>query len=199
MSSRKIHKIIGLVLILPMLGWTITGMIFFIKPGYQGAYEQLPVKTYPLEIPLIISPDSTWQEARLLRSVLGHHLLVTIEGKVKHLDPVSFVEKSPPTTAELKKLIEDAVTVNHSRYGNRVEVNENGAVTNTGIEIKLDWQNLKLMQMGQDTQLINLMYRIHYLQWTPIKEINQVLGVLGLVLLISLTVLGIRIYIKNKG
>jgi len=49
MNSYRLHKIIGLVLILPMLGWTFTGLIFFIKPGYKGAYEQLALKTYPLE------------------------------------------------------------------------------------------------------------------------------------------------------
>ena len=199
MSSRKLHKVIGLILILPMLGWVFTGLIFFIKPGYQGAYEQLAVKTYPLETPFTLHPDSSWQGVRLIRTVIGYHLLVTTADQVEHLDPVSLSVKAPPSTAQTRTLIEDAISANPLRYGNVVEVDANRALTSTGVEITLDWQNLRLSQRGRDTELINLMYKIHYLQWTPIKAINQVLGVLGLVLLIFLTGLGVRMCVKNKG
>jgi hypothetical protein len=37
------------------------------------------------------------------------------------------------------------------------------------------------------------------LQWTPFKGINQMLGIFGLLLLISLTVLGGRLYIKPRS
>jgi hypothetical protein len=67
------------------------------------------------------------------------------------------------------------------------------------VKVTLNWNNLKLSQTGQDTQLINLLYQVHYLQWTPYKELNQVLGIFGLILLISLTVLGVRIYIKQRS
>ena len=43
MPARLLHKIIGVVLLLPLLGWAATGAIFFIKPGYAGAYEQLAI------------------------------------------------------------------------------------------------------------------------------------------------------------
>ncbi|MFO6425051.1 PepSY domain-containing protein [Motilimonas sp. KMU-193] len=199
MSSRKLHKVIGLILILPMLGWVFTGLIFFIKPGYQGAYEQLAVKTYPLEAPFTLHPDSSWQVLRLVRTVIGYHLLVTTADQVEHLDPVLLSVKAPPSRAQTRTLIEDAISANPLRYGNVVEVDANRALTSTGVEITLDWQNLRLSQRGRDTELINLMYKIHYLQWTPIKAINQVLGVLGMVLLIFLTGLGVRMYVKNKG
>ena len=41
MRARILHRIIGIALLLPFFGWAITGMVFFIKPGYAGAYEIL--------------------------------------------------------------------------------------------------------------------------------------------------------------
>jgi hypothetical protein len=60
MKSKRIHRIIGLLLVLPVIGWTITGVIFFIKPGYQAAYDQLVVKTYPLEKSFVIPESKEW-------------------------------------------------------------------------------------------------------------------------------------------
>lgn len=198
MESRKLHKIIGLILVLPMLGWTITGIIFFIKPGYQGAYEQLSVKTYPLSDSLMVRPKSEWQEVRLVNTTLGDHLLVKLPNKTMHLEPVSLAVKATPSEQEFKMLLRDAFTSNSERYGDILSVNGLSAKTSTGVEVKLDWANLRLSQTGQDTALINLLYKIHYLQWTPYKGVNQVLGILGLMLLILLTMLGIRLYTKKK-
>ncbi|XOV77623.1 MAG: PepSY domain-containing protein [Aestuariibacter sp.] len=198
MKSRRIHKIIGLILVLPMLGWTITGLIFFIKPGYQEAYEQVALKTYPLEQQLTIKPASQWEDVRLIKTILGHHLLVKINGQVEHLDPVSLEAKTAPSNTDLKLLVEDALSSNKSRYGDVVLIDGTHAQTSTGIDINLDWSSLRLSQNGDDTKLINLLYKIHYLQWSPFKGVNQILGIMGLLLLITLTVLGIKLYIKAR-
>ena len=197
-KSRKLHKITGLILVLPMLAWTITGLIFFIKPGYQGAYEQLSIKTYPLSASLVVIPKKEWREVRLIHSILGEHLLVKLDNKTVHLDPVSLAVKAIPSEQELKTLLRDAFSRNNERYGDILSVNGLSAKTTTGVEVKLDWANLRLSQSGQDTQLINQLYKIHYLQWTGHKTVDQFLGVLGLILLISLTLLGVRLYIKKK-
>jgi hypothetical protein len=198
MISRKIHRLIGLILVLPMLGWTITGIIFFIKPGYKEAYEQLELKTYPLDRQLILTPTSKWEEVRLMRTILGYHLLVKNNGQVEHLDPISLEVKSIPTSSQYKALIDDVISSNKERYGEVVYVNGTNALTSTGIDIKLDWSSLRLSQKGNDTKLINLLYKIHYLQWSPFNGVNQFLGVVGLLLLMTLTTFGVRLYIKNK-
>lgn len=197
MKSRKLHKIIGLILVLPMLGWTITGVVFFIKPGYQAAYEQLAVKTYVLDDSLVIKPKHHWQEVKLVKTILGVHLLVKSHNKTEHLDAVSLNPKVLPSEVQFKQLLTDAFTGNNIRYGEIESIKGLSAKTNTGIEVKLDWNNLKLSQKGQDTHLINLLYKVHYLQWTPHKALNQVLGVFGLILLMLLTALGIKLYIKQ--
>lgn len=196
-KSRKLHKIIGLILVLPMLGWTITGVIFFIKPGYQGAYEQLSVKTYPLSESIALQPKRDWQEMKLVSTILGDHLLVKTKSKTKHLDPNSLLPKLEPSETEFKALLLDAFTDNSARYGEIIKLDGLSAQTNTGVEVKLDWNSLRLSQKGQDTELINLLYKVHYLQWTSHKGVDQVIGVLGLILLILLTILGVRLYLKK--
>ena len=199
MKSRKLHKLIVLILVLPMLGWTFTGLVFFIKPGYQGAYEQLSVKTYPLSQPITIIPQDNWQEVRVVKTVLGEHLIVKANNKSQHLDPTTLLAMPEPTTLQLETLINDAFTDNQARYGDIISTDGLTAKTNTGVEVVLNWSSLRLSQQGQDTQLINLLYQVHYLQWTPFKELNQVVGIFGLILLISLTVLGVRIYLKQRA
>ena len=49
MKIRSLHRLIGILLLLPFVGWAVTGAIFFLKPGYAGAYDLLAVKTYPLD------------------------------------------------------------------------------------------------------------------------------------------------------
>lgn len=198
MTSRKIHRLIGLILILPMFGWTITGVIFFIKPGYKQAYEQLSIKTYPLEIQLVVNPIKEWSEVRLVKTILGHHLLVKTNGKIEHLDPISLQTKKRPTSSQYKLLIEDTLSKNKERYGELVYIDGNNAQTSTGVEIKLDWLNLRLSQKGNDTKLINILYKIHYLQWSPFNGVNLIFGVLGLLLLATLTIFGVKLYIEKR-
>lgn len=198
MNSRTIHKIIGLILILPMLGWTLTGLIFFTKPGYKGAFEQLTLKTYPLVKSFTIPSSQAWEDVRLIKSILGYHLFAKSAGKVEHLDPDSFMKKPLPTNAQYKVLLQDALSINKARYGEVVNITGLYATTSHGIEIKLDWNNFELSQKGFDTKLINLFYKIHYLHWSPFKKVNQVLGITGLLLLVLLTVLGVKIYIDNR-
>jgi hypothetical protein len=198
MNNRKIHTIIGLILILPMLGWTFTGLVFFLKPGYKGAYEQLTLKTYPLEKSFSIPASQAWEEVRLIRSILGYHLLVKSSGKIEHLDPVSFMAKPIPTSSQYQALLLDAISKNKERYGEIVNITGDYAKTTNGIDITLDWNNFKLSQKGSDTRLINTLYKIHYLQWSPFKGLNEILGIIGLLLLITLTLVGIKIYVDNK-
>lgn len=49
---------------------------------------------------------------------------------------------------------------------------------------------MSLQQRGSDTRRIDLLYRIHYLQWTGIKILDKVLGFTGLALVLTLTALG---------
>ncbi len=192
MSIRSVHRLVGLVLLLPFLGWAATGIVFFVKPGYGGAYEQLSVKTYPLEgTAVVASPD--WHEFRLVRTVLGEHLLARTANGWQQLQPLTLLPSQPPGEEALRQLLEDAFTANPARYGRILRVEDDTAHTDTGVEVRLDWHRLGLQQKGGDTALIEALYRVHYLQWTGIALVDQVLGLLGLGLLILMTLLGARL------
>ena len=70
--------------------------------------------------------------------------------------------------------------------------------TDTGVEVTLDWNRVSLQQRGRDTDRIDRLYKVHYLQWTGVKSIDRVLGFVGLSLVLGLTVLGVRLALGRK-
>jgi len=197
MRIRRLHKIIGIVLLLPFLGWAITGFIFFMKPGYEGAYEVLSPKTYPLDRTISISPDPSWLEFRYFRTVLGDHLIARTNRGWLHLNPKDMQPRNEPTEDEIKLLLTDAFSANPQRYGEISSISGDTVRTNTGIEVSVDWNRLSIQQRGKDTDRIDLLYKIHYLQWTGTRSIDRVVGLIGIVFVIVLTILGARLAIKG--
>ena len=57
---------------------------------------------------------------------------------------------------------------------------------------------MTLHQQGSDAEFIDMMYRIHYLQWTGIKIIDNVLGIIGLALMIVLAGFGLLLSFKRS-
>lgn len=196
MTTRTLHRIVGLVMLLPFVGWAVTGAVFFVKPGYAGAYEQLSVRTYPLDDNLAIKGQA-WREARLVKTILGTHLLVRTDAGWRNLDPATLKIVPMPPQEKLRLLFEDAFTANADRYGRVATQVDATARTTTGVEVTLDWNRMALQQRGRDTDRIEMLYRIHYLQWTGVKPLDMLLGVLGLGLLVMLTYLGARLAFRR--
>ena len=94
------------------------------------------------------------------------------------------------------RIILDALTQMPERYGSEGRWREGQFVTDTNIALKLDWNSLQLQQSGTDTKWINRFYSWHYLQWTGNEIIDRILGVVGLVSLMVLTILGLRLLLK---
>ncbi|OYD25147.1 PepSY domain-containing protein [Oceanimonas baumannii] len=191
--TRKLHRLLGCLLLLPLFGWALTGAVFFIKPGYKSAFEPLTIKTYPLQQNTIITPGADWQQVKLVKTVLGRHLLVQHNGQWQHLQPEHNTPMALPAETQIRLLLQDAMTSNPERYGHIVDLDGTRARTSTGVNIRLNWNTLSLQQEGKDTRLINGLYRVHYLQWLPSGLLNQGLGLLGLGLLMSMALLGLRL------
>lgn len=198
MKARKLHRVIGVILLLPFFGWAVTGFVFFIKPGYAGAYEVLAPKTYKLTGALPIIPDPTWLEFRYLRTVLGDHLLARSKSGWQNLNPTDQQPRPVPNESDLTLLVKDAVSANPARYGNISRVSGTTVSTDTGVRITVDWDRMSLQQSGKDTDRIDLLYRIHYLQWTGIKHVDKIVGFTGLVLVMMLTTLGAWLAFKRS-
>jgi hypothetical protein len=196
MQLRGWHRLIGIIMLIPMVGWVVTGLLFFIKPGYAGAYEILNVKSYPFDKSVSISADPGWHEFRYLRTAIGYHAIARTDKQWRHINLETMQERGDPNEEELRLLLNDAISTNRERYGQIVSVSGKSAKTDTGVEITVDWNRLTLLQKGNDTDWIDLLYRIHYLQWTGLKSVDRILGVVGLALLMSLTLLGARLAFK---
>ena len=196
MTARRLHRLAGLVLLLPMLGWAGTGAIFFLKPGYDDAYSSLTVKTYPLEAPLAVKVPPDWLEVRYLRTVLGPHLLARTATGWNQFDPVTLASRQAPGESDVRVLLREAIADNPVRYGTIDAIDGTNATTTTGARLNLDWNQLSLSQRGRDTDRIDWFYKVHYLQWTGIATIDDVLGLTGLSFIVVLSVLGGRLLLR---
>lgn len=193
MKTRTLHKIAGIILLLPFLAWSATGVFFLVRPAYAQAYAPLELRTYPLERPFSLAAHADWLELRYLRSILGEHLLVRRAGGWTQLDPLTLQERAVPDAASLRRLVTDAIGVNAARFGSIAMLEGSHVVTDTGVEIELDWNTLAFTQEGRDTRWIDRVYRIHYLEWTGIAVIDKILGLCGLLLLMFMTWTGAQL------
>lgn len=193
---RKLHRLLGVVLLLPMLGWLLTAMVFFIKPGYAGAYALLTPRAHALESAAHVESEPQWLEYRVLRTVLGEHVLARTEAGWRHVS-LNGQPDSQPGEDSLRRLVTDAMQQDRARYGSIARVEDGVVHTDTGVRITLDWSTLSLRQQGQDTAWIDRLYRIHYLQWTGQSTFDLLLGVLGLSLLALLSLLGARLAFRG--
>jgi len=192
--SRRLHRALGLALALPLVLWAATGLLFFLKPGYAAAYGPLELPARPLPGPRTVAATSGALEVRWLATTLGEHLLVRTAAGWRHLDAATGTEWPEPDAAALRPLVEAAIASHPERYGSLLGRDERGRWrTSTGVRIDLDWQHLSFTQRGYDTDAIDLAYRIHYLQWTGVPEIDRGLGGLGLAGLVALALLGLRL------
>jgi len=187
-------------MLLPFIAWAITGVFFFIKPGYSQAYEKLAVKTYPGISSLHTIPDNQWTEIKLVRSILGEHLLVKNQkNDWLHIDKSTQQTIHKPSSAEIRRLVSDAISHNVKRYGEIESIHGLVVSTSTGIKVTLNWNNMSIHQKGSDTDFIQTMYKIHYLQWTGVKSIDNVLGIVGLALVILLALFGVTLSLKRSN
>jgi|TARA_B110000090_G_scaffold149813_1_gene164373 hypothetical protein len=197
MITRKQHRLLGGILLLPFIAWSLTGVFFLVRPAYEQAYSVLSPKTYSAD-QINISAQPEWQEMRLLKTVLGLHLLVKQEGGWQQLDPDSLEVRATPVEADLVSFVEDAISQDTLRYGELLPGESDPFRTSTGVTIAVNWDSLSLYQQGLDTRWIDRIYRIHYLQWTGIAFLDTILGVAGLLLLLLMTATGSAMLLRRE-
>jgi len=199
-ATRRQHRWLGIVLLLPFVVWAGTGIFFLVRPGFAEAYEPLPVRQYGLStaagLPTEIQPD--WQELRYFHSVLGEHLIVRRGGEWQHLNALTGDTWPLPGTSELTLLLEDAFNANPDRYGSIVAIQGNSATTDTGVRLLVNWDTLSISQNGRDTRWIDRIYSMHYLEWTGFYWTDRILGVGGLLALIYMTMTGARLAFRRQ-
>ena len=198
MWLRRGHRLFGGLLLLPLLAWALTGLVFFLKPGYGDAYASPAVKTYPLETEISLPPISDGYEFRLMRTLLGRHLLVRdSRGAWLHLNARTGEPWPEPDEGTMRLLLEDALGAAPERYGEILGLEGGVATTSTGVRVSWNWERLALYQRGRDTDLIDKLYDIHYLRWTGVAWLDRLAGMAGLVLIWLLGISGSVLLLKK--
>jgi len=193
---RRFHRLLGIALLVPCILWAATGFLFHWKPGWGAAYASLSLQTYPLSESGPVA-DPSWIETRRLRTILGNHLLVKTKNGWQQWDAVLSAPRPAPPDADRLRLFEDAIRSDPARYGRIESLEEWTAITTTGVEISFDWERMRFMQRGRDTRRIDLLYSIHYLQWSGIPWVDRVVPLLGLFGLLGLSLLGLRLVLRR--
>ncbi|MEO8276710.1 MAG: hypothetical protein ABI639_10855 [Thermoanaerobaculia bacterium] len=202
MRSRRWHKVLGLALVLPIGVWAGTGLLFHLKPGWSAAYASLERPDLPLAGGAPIVARDGWLETRRFRTVLGDHLLVREATGWQHLDARTLAPFVEPGTPELTAFIQSAIDADErgrARYGTIASRDGDTFLTSTGVRITLDWKTVRLSQEGKDTQRIDGLYRIHYLQWTGVPAVDRPFAVAGLLGLVLLAAFGLRLAFRPRA
>lgn len=193
-------------MVLPLLAWVGTGVVFHWKPGWGAAFAipelpRLPIEAEALpRLPTLSPPpDSlTW-----VRTPIGLHLIARTPTGSVQLDPSNGRVRTPPPADTTAPLFEALRRSDPSRFGDRA-----GPITlvdgryryeaSTGVTVILAWNDLSLSQSGPDTERIDTLYRIHYLQWSGHPTFDRPFALLGLFLLFALAVSGLRLAFRRS-
>lgn len=187
MRGRRLHRTLGLVMLLPFIAWSTSAAFFLLRPRFEQAYEMLGPQLYPVSGHYALPADADWLEARLLQTALGRHLLLRDAQGWRHLNADTLLDMPFPDKEALRTLLHDAFRTNPERYGRVTQVEGNQLQTDTGVQIELDWNSLSFTQSGEDTRWIDRIYNIHYLRWTGLDWLDEILGLAGLGMLMIMT------------
>lgn len=193
-NLRSFHKWMGLILLLPFLVWTVTGLLFALKPGWGPAYEYLSPWSTPPKQPVramsLASFAATSAAEDAISIELQHSALGPLfklenapgsEGGTlfdatsgKRLDPLSI------ENAETLVLAGVAKSMDSSRYGSLKSHEAKGTdiefVFSGGPHVTINLHTASLRQSGPDTERINWLYKLHYMQWTGNARLDRIVG-----------------------
>ena len=176
----RVHRAVAIALVAPLVVWSVTGLLFQLKPGWGRAYDLLDVAR---------GRDET---------------LDTAIGPLHRGAHGQLVGRGPLTVDEARALAIDAVARSPFRddYGavraatidrDVVRVDFDGAVVEVGRD------DARIAQHGGDTDRIDWLYRLHYLQWTGVAAIDRVLAIVGLVAIWVAAAAGCVLFVRRRG
>ncbi len=219
-SARALHRLAGAGLVLPLFLWMGTGLLFHVKPGWDEAYEPLsaPPPGPPPWERVVFSPAAV--KARGLLDAgpvaLAVHPAGLVawfgrrEGRAAAVDGTSGDPIPTATEGVARAYALAAITASRhaASYGTIVSAQpdvHHSTLTGTegpaflfltsgGKRVLVDRVTGEVSQSGSLNDRIDLLYRIHYLQWAPWKPANVAL-VLGVSLLgLLLAASGLRLF-----
>jgi len=217
--ARKAHRWLGLALLAPLVVWVTTGFLFHLKPGWSGAYEMISAEDHAAVIDPagLVTPASALTAARASkpeREAALHGLeLVTLGGaptyrlelgdRVILVDATSAALRSPLDDAAGRRLAEYAAgrATAADRYGaiERVESDDHTVRSHFagGAVVAVGRDDGRVSQTGPDSERIDWLYRLHYLQWTRNRTFDRVAALAALAGLLVLAGLGVVLLVRR--
>lgn len=213
-SVRRLHRLLGLFLVLPLLAWTGTGLLFFVKPGWAAAYETLRAfdaealnpgeLLSPAELPIAAGEATAWE---LRSTALGPLYLVS---RTSGREPLLVHARtgailSPLDRAAVEEIAQHASARSSapSRYGDIEEVVVGERVGTVrfagGARVRVDRYDLGLSQSGRDTVWIDRLYDVHYLRWTGVEVLDRILSPIAILGVWLLAFTGLRMLFRRSG
>lgn len=209
----RVHRWLAIVLVVPLVVWSITGLLFHLKPGWDRAYDQLGVErpTPGLHLAALASPatieasvgGATITRIELFDTTLGPLYRVTTANGDQLLDATTGRLRSPLSEADARALASDAVSRSQHRasYGEILEANTQGDTIRLrfsgGPTVDVGRTDARISQKGPDTDRIDWLYRIHYLQWTGHRALDRVIAVIGLLLIWAVLLPGLVLFVRR--
>lgn len=66
-----------------------------------------------------------------------------------------------------------------------------------GATVEVGLRTARMSQRGGDTERIDWLYRIHYLQWTGNRTVDKVLAIGGLALIWAVVIPGLVLFVRR--
>lgn len=207
------HRWVGLLLALPFVVWTVTGLLFHLKPGWAQAYEMLSIEDDAASLPLDAVPPplagrGAARKAELFVTAIGPLYRVTSVAAgsrtVELVDARTGAPVSPLGADAAQELATDAVRRSPYRteYGavaGLEATDRTFAVRFVGGQVvRVDRRSGALAREGRDTSRIDRLYRLHYLKWTGVAVIDGGLSVVAIVAAWLLTALGLVLFVRKS-
>ncbi len=205
MTWAKAHRWLAVLLVVLLAVWSVTGLLFHLKPGWDRAYDMLsaerggPLHPARLVAPATAGDDITGLE--LIDTALGPLYRVTNAGGSFLVDATTGTRRSPLAEADARTLALDAVSRSKHPYGGvgSVTMRDDAVVLvfSGGATVEVSRADARMSQRAHDTDRIDWLYRIHYLQWTGNKTIDRAFAVFGLALIWAVVIPGLVLFVRR--
>ncbi len=213
MSWARVHRYLAILLAVLLVVWSVTGLLFHLKPGWDRAYDMLSAERRGRALPLAtLSPASAIQatagaaidKLELIDTAIGPVYRARAAAGSELFDARTGARISPLTEEAALSLATDALSRSPVRdaYGSlgaraitersiRIQLSE-------GPVIEVGRTDARISQHGPDTARIDWLYRIHYLQWTGNATFDRAFAVFGLLLIWAVMIPGLVLFFRRR-
>jgi uncharacterized iron-regulated membrane protein len=204
----RIHRWLAIVLVVLLVVWSVTGLLFHLKPGWARAYDQLSCerRDAPLhvqELANVATLGTDVERLELFDTVIGPLYRASTKTGPRLFDARTARALPALDVEQAKTLAVDAVSrsTHRAEYGEPVAATADADTVHVrfaeGPVVDVDRLDARISQQGADTARIDWLYRVHYLQWTGHPTLDKALALLGLALIWAVMIPGIVLFVRR--